>query len=96
MGDVQLAKAEERGICGGRVCTEHDLLIVVLAEIALKGVWRARGEVNVWAGFLVIGVGIVTVVQGWVGRKAGGLYVLIEHVFDGQTSKVGARPIRFE
>ena len=96
MGDVQLAKPKERGICGGRVCTEHDLLIVVLAEIALKRVWRARCEVDVWAGFIVIGVGVVRVVQGWVGRKASGLYVLIEHVFDGRTSKVGARPIWFE
>ena len=96
MGDIQLAKAKERGICGGRVCTEHDLLIVVLAEIALKRVWRARREVDVWARFVVIGVGIVRVVRGWVGQKASGLYVLIEHVFDGRTSQVGARPIRFE
>jgi hypothetical protein len=51
MGDVQLAKAKERGICGGRVCTEHDLLIVVLAEFALKRVWLSSQSSGFKGGF---------------------------------------------
>ena len=96
MGDVELVKAEERGVCGGRLCAEHDLLIVILAEIALKCVCGAGREDDVWAGIVIVGVGMVRVVQGWVGQKAGGLYVSIEHIFDGRRSKVRACPIWFE
>ena len=66
------------------------------AEIVLKRVCGARCKVDVWAGVVVVGVGIVRVVRGWVGRKAVGSDVLIKHVFDSRRSKVGVRPIRLK
>ena len=62
VGKVEFVKSEKGGVGVGRVAVEHDLLVVILAQVNFKQSSRPRHKIVIWARIIIVHMHVVRMV----------------------------------